>query len=156
MYLHDLSQARLSNAKDSVHVFSDFSRPEILNNVIFASSKWSEVPEHVGKEREKQLFEQYCRGRTVAQFRGSEESAWDIVYLAEEKTPILFSHIHMELAGLQSDIGSTKPNTDPRGWLTQLFRVNVFNGRTNVSDFKEYFPCRFTYPRPLVLTNLHV
>lgn len=85
----------------------------------------------MGKEREKQLFEQYCRGRTMAQFRNSEESAWNIVHLAEEKTPVLFSHIYRELAGLQSDISDTKPNTGPRTWFTQLF------GRANVCHFRD-------------------
>lgn len=122
IYLHDISQAHIAASKDEIEIFNKLSHPGTDNNIIFALTKWSQVSDSVGREREQQLSRLYCSGQKVARFENTPKSAWDIVTLTLTNESIHVSQIHDELAKFQKGL-ATKPrrHREVKGFFTFLF-----------------------------------
>ena len=94
VYLHDISQDRLSNtARQNLEAFNRFCGTATLEKVVLATTKWSRVSESDGSRREAELREVHWKpivekGSQVRRFLGNQESAWDIlaVFIQREIT----------------------------------------------------------------------
>ncbi|KAG1731474.1 TKL/TKL-ccin protein kinase [Suillus paluster] len=73
-------------------VFKELCGTNALKNVIFTTTMWDEVSEHIGSQREQQLKTQFWQemmlhGARTARFTSSFDSAWEIVKHFDAATP---------------------------------------------------------------------
>jgi len=101
LYLNDISQVRIEPARENLWMFDTLCRPPAFQNVVLATTKWSDIPAHVGQLREQQLSEQYWTGAGVHRFVNTYDSAWDIVDVVLKKDPVDAVRFHQELDNLR-------------------------------------------------------
>ncbi|KAH7925409.1 hypothetical protein BV22DRAFT_1129071 [Leucogyrophana mollusca] len=113
IYLHDISQTRMfGTSRKSLTMFRRLCGDDALKNVIIATTKWSEVDEDVGVDREKELARNFWQevidhGSRMAQFRDTRDSAWDIVDLV---APV--RSLPLQIQTEVVDLGKPIPETD--------------------------------------------
>jgi hypothetical protein len=122
IYLHDISQARIEPAKENLKAFNMLCQPPAYINIVFATSKWSDVPADVGIRREQQLQSEHWTGSNVARFENTYESAWAIVDLIFEKNPVDANLFHKELVDVQSCLSPKAQAKITGGFFQFLFR----------------------------------
>ena len=85
IYLHDISQDRLSNtALQNLETFNLFYGTATLDKVVLVTTKWSRLSESDGSRREAELRDVHWnpiveKGSQLRRFLGNQESAWDIL-----------------------------------------------------------------------------
>ena len=86
IYLHDISQDRLSTTSQSFDNFRRLCGDAVPTNVVLGTTKWKRISPSDGIRREEELKrtlhwkEMIEKGTTVCPFRGSKKSAWDFIH----------------------------------------------------------------------------
>jgi hypothetical protein len=122
IYLHDISQARIEPAKENLKTFNMLCQPPAYMNIVFATSKWSNIPADVGMRREQQLQSEHWTGSNVARFENTYESASAIIDLIFEKEPVDVVLFHKELVNVQSCLNPKAQARISGGFFKYLFR----------------------------------
>jgi len=129
LYMNDISQARIEPARENLRMFNTLCHPPAFQNVILATTKWGNIPAHVGQPRERQLSEQYWTGTGVHRFDNTYESAWAIVDVILEKIPVDAALFHQELDDLQRRLSPRAQAGIAGGFFKFLFgRRGVASG----------------------------
>jgi len=146
IYLHEISQTRmLGTSRRNLDMFRQLCGEDALAKVILGTTKWGDIREGVGEERERQLSGTYWKemidlGSRMERVEKSRESAWSIVNLilnrVEEEMPeggILHGaedgdhdnalQIQGELVDLQRLIPETEAGKELRYTLQQLLEM---------------------------------
>lgn len=87
IHLQDISQPHVKPAVKELNLKLDFRQlypPSAINNVILATTKWSEVDLEQARVRERELFRAYQIGPNMVRFDGTRESAQAIIDLILE------------------------------------------------------------------------
>ena len=108
IYLHDISQDRLSNtARQNLDAFNRLCGDATLDKVILATTKWSRTSESDGSRRESELKEVHWKPMVdkksqVRRFMGNQGSAWDIMsvflQIASQRREELGTEISRQIA----------------------------------------------------------
>jgi hypothetical protein len=108
----------------------------VFQNVVLATTKWSNILADVGQPREQQISEQYWpgSGQGVLRFDNTYESAWAIVDVILEKEPVDALLFHQELDNLQKRL-SRKAQAGISGGFFKF----LFWGRRMVSPLRILF-----------------
>jgi len=124
LYLHDISQARIEPARDNLQMFHTLCHPPALQNVVLATTKWSDIPADVGRPREQQISKQYWTGSGlgVPRFDNTYKSAWAVVDIILEKDPVDAILFHQELDNLQKRLSPKAQAGIAGGFFKFLFR----------------------------------
>ena len=120
-------------------MFNTLCQPPAFENVVLATTKWSDVPVAKGDLRQQQLSQQHWTGLNVARFDNTYESAWAIVDRIFEKDPVDAVLLHQNLASLQSRLSGKAQARITGGFFTYLFR-----GRRGVR-FHIFYSIRIIY-----------
>jgi len=130
VYLHEISQTRMfGTARKNLTMFNKLCGDDALKNVMLATTKWSEIPEDVGRRREEQLANTYWKrmvglGSRMAQFTCTRESAWAIVNPIIYKDPVdVHTLIQEELVDLQKHLSESEAGKTLRYTLEELLEL---------------------------------
>ncbi|KAH7925403.1 hypothetical protein BV22DRAFT_440452 [Leucogyrophana mollusca] len=130
IYLHEISQARmLGTSRKNLAMFNKLCGKDALHNIILATTKWGDIEEEDGQCREEQLRGTFWKdmvsgGSRVTRFEDTRASAWDIVNLIVEKTPIDALQIQRELVDLQKILPETEAGDSMRASLKELVETH--------------------------------
>ena len=99
---------------------------DALRHVVLVTTKWGEIQEVVGEQREKELKETHWKtmidlGSQIRRYKDSYDSAWEIVNLIrkKEKTDLPIQ-VQKELVDLQKRIPQTEAGDALRNSLKTL------------------------------------
>ncbi|KAH7918117.1 hypothetical protein BV22DRAFT_1134845 [Leucogyrophana mollusca] len=108
IYLHEITQTR--NPSETFRAIQLLCGESVYRNMVLATTKWSNVAEARGKEREGLLCASWKGmldlGSSMCRFLGTRDSGWDIVLLLLDKQPILLQ-IQAEMRGQRSRLAQT-------------------------------------------------
>ena len=82
IYLQNIDESRMKGAaRKNIDVFHKLCGDKALARVVLGTTKWGEVDENRGKDRERQLTEIYWKamigsGSNTLRFNDTKESAW--------------------------------------------------------------------------------
>jgi len=116
-------------ARKNLTMFNKLCGDDALKNVMLATTKWSEIPEDVGRRREEQLANTYWKrmvglGSRMAQFTCTRESAWAIVNPIIYKDPVdVHTLIQEELVDLQKHLSESEAGKTLRYTLEELLEL---------------------------------
>ncbi|KAH7925381.1 hypothetical protein BV22DRAFT_437045 [Leucogyrophana mollusca] len=91
IYLHDINQPRVSGpSRSHFGMLSELLGDGPSRTVVLTTTKWGDVEDNVGIQREKELSATFWKdmaklGSTITQFRDDSRSAWRIVDLITER-----------------------------------------------------------------------
>ncbi|KAH7923798.1 hypothetical protein BV22DRAFT_1014678 [Leucogyrophana mollusca] len=130
VYLHEMSRVRmLVTSRKNLGVFNRLIGNDATRSVILATTKWGDVEEEVGSQREEQLStalwkEMVEQGSRTARFLNTRESAWNIVDLITEREPLDALQIQKELVDLEKLIPETEAGSTLCTILKELVGVH--------------------------------
>ena len=104
---------------------------DAAKNVTIVTTKWDNVEEAVGMQREQELFEDFLNlmlqsGSSIERFRDTPESVWGIVDSLVEQGPVDAVQIQKDLVDLKKRLAETEAgialgnnvNASPLHWNT--------------------------------------
>ncbi|KAH7925407.1 hypothetical protein BV22DRAFT_1129069 [Leucogyrophana mollusca] len=109
IYLHEITQTR--NPSETLNAIQLLCGKPAYRNMVLATTKWSNIAEARGKEREGLLYASWKGmldlGSSMCRFLGTRDSGWNIVRLLLDKQPILLQ-IQAEMRGQRSRLAQTR------------------------------------------------
>lgn len=118
IYLHEISQARANTNTELMNPMK-LSRPEISRHVILVTTKWKEIKQTVGLERERNLSNQWQlmkkAGAHMARFNESTQSALDIIDMLKV-APVGVERLEKELNSILNLLPA-----DSEGFISRFF-----------------------------------
>jgi len=128
--MHDISEDYVGMSCKYFTVFKRLCGNDAASNVVLVTTKWAQVDESVGREREQELAELYWkqmldRGSRVDRFKHSYESAWDIIAPIVEKDALDYIQIQRELVDLRKRLPDTDAGRALRGDLKEIFEEQM-------------------------------
>ncbi|KAH7905078.1 hypothetical protein BJ138DRAFT_1106281 [Hygrophoropsis aurantiaca] len=126
IYLHPISQTRVvgPSATKDLALMKELCGSDAYPNIVLATTRWGDIGEASGNAREKLLLDYWADlikgGSRMAQFRGTSESAWAIVDLILERTPLRELQIQKELAAPEISLRDTHAGRFLRSLLKEV------------------------------------
>lgn len=128
IYLHEISQNRMfGSSRKNLDMFNKICGQNALKNVVLTTTKWAAITEDMGERRERQLADTYWKemirhGSTMARFKGTQASGWEIIGGILSKRVVDFVLIQEELVELQRLIPQTEAGQTLRYTLQELLK----------------------------------
>ena len=135
IYLHDISQDKLSMSSAADQIIETFNRLSggaALDKVVLGTTKWARLSESDGSRRETELKEVHWKsmrdkGSKVLRFVGDKSSAWDIVSVflkrASERRKEIALQIQDEMAVKRKIIPETNAGKELRFTLAEFLKM---------------------------------
>jgi len=128
VYLHNISDNRITgSALKNLRIFTSLCGQRAMPNVILATTMWDKVDEHEGGAREEELKsglwrEMVANGCKIARFRGTYESAWNIIGGRSERSDAAVL-LQREVVDDQLRLNETQAGVALNKELEQLIRI---------------------------------
>ena len=169
IYLQNIDESRMKGAaRKNIDVFHKLCGDKALARVVLGTTKWGEVYENKGKDRERQLTEIYWKamidsGSKSLRFDGTKESAWafldsilDGQLKFDENREILSDsilRIQNELVDLNRNISETAAGKEIRYTLQQLLEMQSKepNSERSANFERQLDELKISLPRKLYL-----
>lgn len=135
VYLHDISQTRITGTTlKNLEMFTKLCGKDALANVVFGTTKWSDIIQEVGQRREKQLGGTFCNnmiqhGSVMLRVGNDSSSARNILDRILQHRGVDFVLIQDELVEEQLPIPETEAGRMLR-YTQEQFKV--LNRKTEV------------------------
>ncbi|KAG6833285.1 hypothetical protein H0H87_009460, partial [Tephrocybe sp. NHM501043] len=113
IYLHEISQGNMSPVRRNLDTFSKLCGPSAIKNVVLATTKWGDIPQPLGDEREKLLRDHHWKdmldhGSVMFRHEGTQTSAQIIVDQILAQEPLDAVQIQKELIDLNKVLAETE------------------------------------------------
>ncbi|KAG2336081.1 hypothetical protein BDR05DRAFT_897242 [Suillus weaverae] len=125
LFFHRITESRMRGTPlRNLSVFRELCGTNALENVVFTTTMWDEVPNHVGFQREQQLVTQFwqemmAHGSRTARFASSFDSAWEIIKHFDVTTPQPVQ-LQKEMVDEGKGLSETSAYAVLTRWWTQL------------------------------------
>ncbi|KAG6852879.1 hypothetical protein C0991_008392 [Blastosporella zonata] len=113
IYLHEIFQRNMPPVQRNLGTFNKLCGPSATRNIVLATTKWSDIPENIGEERETSLRENHWkdmldRGYVMLRYEGTQASAQIIVDQILAQEPLDAVQIQKELVDLNKVLAETE------------------------------------------------
>ncbi|KAG6826660.1 hypothetical protein H0H92_014933 [Tricholoma furcatifolium] len=129
IYLHEISQSNMPPVRRNLETFNKLCGPSAIKHVVLATTKWGDVMENVGEEREKLLKDLHWRdmldrGSVMLRFDGTQASAQGIVDQILTQEPLDAVLIQKELIDFNKILAETDAGRSLYCSLSELLETH--------------------------------
>ncbi|KAG6820496.1 hypothetical protein H0H93_016303 [Arthromyces matolae] len=126
IYLQEITQTRVTGTtRKNMDMFEKLCGPNAASSITLATTKWTEVKESVGRQREAQLRDEHWKdmlrdGSKIRRFEGSRDSAQKIVNEILARKALDATQIQGELVDVDKLLAETDAGRTLRYTLKEL------------------------------------